>query len=72
MPLYSDFDSGLLGLQVSPTGACFATYSSYDMPDYDKYYAHLALIILYEVNKAVGRKPIRLKMSGSDGILNVL
>jgi len=63
MPLYADFDSGLLGLRVSPACARFATYSSYDMPDYDKYYDHRALIMLYEVNRAVGLKAIKLKIT---------
>lgn len=63
MSLYADFDNGLLGLRVSPACTHFATYSSYDMPDYDKYYNHRALTMLYEVDKAVGLKAIRLKIT---------
>ncbi|WDF79805.1 hypothetical protein PQ469_07270 [Mucilaginibacter sp. KACC 22773] len=61
MPLPTDFDAGLLGIQVSPQCDRFLTYSSYDMPDYDKYYAHQALIVLYDINKGVGLKAIKQK-----------
>jgi hypothetical protein len=61
MPLPADFDAGLLGLLVSPLCDRFVTYSSYDMPDYDKYYAHRALIVLYDINKGVGLKAIKQK-----------
>jgi hypothetical protein len=61
MPLPADFDAGLLGLKVSPQCDKFLTYSSYDMPDYDKYYAHRALVILYDVRKGVGLDAIKWK-----------
>ncbi|MBD1394549.1 hypothetical protein [Mucilaginibacter glaciei] len=62
MPLPADYDAGLLGLLVSPLCDRFVTYSSYDMPDYDKYYNHRALIVLYYINKGVGIKVITEKM----------
>lgn len=61
MPLPADFDAGLLGILVSPLCDRFVTYSSYDIPDYDKYYAHRALVVLYEINKGVGLKAIKKK-----------
>ncbi|TFF33805.1 hypothetical protein [Mucilaginibacter psychrotolerans] len=61
MPLPADFDAGLLGILVSPLCDRFVTYSSYDMPDYDKYYAHRALIVLYDINKGVGLTAIKKK-----------
>jgi hypothetical protein len=61
MSLPTDFDTGILGVLVSPLCDRFVTYSSYDMPDYNKYYAHRALIILYGINKGVGLKAISQK-----------
>jgi len=65
MPLPADYDTGLLGLLVSPQCDRFVTYSSYDMPDYDKYYAHRALIVLYDINNGVGLKAIEQKKTFS-------
>ena len=65
MLLISDFDTGLLGLLVSPLCDRFLTYSSYDMPDYDKYYTHRALIVLYDIDKGVGLKAIKQKKTFS-------
>jgi hypothetical protein len=59
MPLPAEFDAGLLGIVVSPVCDRFVTYSSYDMPDYDKYYAYRALIVLYDINEGVGLKAIK-------------
>jgi hypothetical protein len=61
MPLPTDFDAGLLGILVSPLCDRFLTYSTYDMPNYDKYYANRALIVLYDINKGVGLKAIKKK-----------
>ena len=57
--LPTDFDTGLLGVRVSPPCDQFLTYSSYDMPDYNKYYPHRALIILYNLRKGIGLNGVK-------------
>ena len=71
MPLHAEFDAGLFGLRVSPQCDRFVTYSSYDMPDYDKYYDHRALIVLYHINKGVGLKAIEQKRTLSLNVYSI-
>ena len=71
MPLPADYDAGLLGLLISPQCDRFVTYSSYDMPDYDKYYAHRALIVLYDINNGVGLKAIEQKKTFSLNVWSI-
>ena len=63
MDLPANFDAGLIGLLVSPSCKRFITYSSYDMPDYDKYYSNRALLTCYDITDDVGLKAIRLKQT---------
>ncbi|MBK7970257.1 MAG: hypothetical protein IPK08_15670 [Bacteroidetes bacterium] len=60
--LPSDYDSGILGMLFSPSCKQFLVYSSYDGPDFDKYYDHRAELFIFNVAHGEGLNGIRQKL----------
>ncbi|MBK9048419.1 MAG: hypothetical protein IPL74_17615 [Bacteroidetes bacterium] len=60
--LPSDYDSGILGMLFSPSCKQLLVYSSYDGPDYDKYYDHRAELFIFKVAHGEGLNGIRQKL----------
>jgi hypothetical protein len=60
--LPSDYDSGILGMLFSPSCNQFLVYSSYDGPDYDKYYDHRAEIFIFSIAHGEGLNGIRQQL----------
>lgn len=59
MLLPSNYDSGILDLVASPSCTQFIVYSSYDMPDFVKFYEHRAEIYIFTIVKDQGLKAIK-------------
>ncbi len=60
--LPSDYDSGILGMLFSPSCNQFLVYSSYDGPDYDKYYDHRAELFIFSIAYGEGLNGIRQRL----------
>lgn len=60
--LPSDYDSGILGMLFSPSCNQFLVYSSYDGPDYDKYYDHRAELFIFSIAHGEGLNGIRQQL----------
>ncbi len=59
MLLPSNYDTGILGLLLSPSCNQFIIYSSYDGPDYENYYSNRAEIIGFNITNDKGLKAIK-------------
>ncbi|MBK9425506.1 MAG: hypothetical protein IPN54_15465 [Bacteroidetes bacterium] len=60
--LPSDYDSGILGMLFSPSCKQLLVYSSYDGPDFDKYYDHRAELFIFSIAHGEGLNGIRQKL----------
>lgn len=60
--LPSDYDSGISGMLFSPSCNQFLVYSSYDGPDYDKYYDHRAELFIFSIAHGEGLNGIRQQL----------
>lgn len=60
--LPSDYDSGISGMLFSPSCNQFLVYSSYDGPDYDKYYDHRAELFIFSIAHEEGLNGIRQQL----------
>lgn len=60
--LPSDYDSGISGMLFSPSCKQFLVYSSYDGPDYDKYYDHRAELFIFSIAHGEGLNGIRQQL----------
>lgn len=60
--LPSDYDSGISGMLFSPSCNQFLVYSSYDGPDYDKYYDHRAELFIFSIAHGEGLNGIRQRL----------
>ncbi len=59
MLMPSDYDAGILGMQLSPGCNQLLVCSSYDGPDYDDYYAYRAEIMAFNVTGGKGLHGIK-------------
>lgn len=60
--LPSDYDSGISSMLFSPSCNQFLVYSSYDGPDYDKYYDHRAELFIFSIAHGEGLNGIRQQL----------
>lgn len=57
--LPTDYDGGILGMLLSPSCGQLLIYSSYDGPDFEKYYRDRAEIFVFTVSSGDGLKGIK-------------
>gem|GEM_PF-1711406 len=57
--LPSDYDAGIIGLDISPSCNQFIVYSSYDGPDYTEYYNYRAEVFGFSISQGQGLKAIK-------------
>jgi len=57
--LSSDYDQGILGIPLSPSGKSFLVYSSYDSPEFKEYYDYRAILYVYRIVKGKGLQQIQ-------------
>jgi hypothetical protein len=55
----SDYDGGILGMSLSPKCNQLMVCSSYDGPEYDKYYEYRAEFFVFNVTTGNGLKGIK-------------
>ncbi|MBL7915441.1 MAG: hypothetical protein JNL49_10395 [Bacteroidia bacterium] len=60
--LPSDYDSGILGMLFSTSCNQFLVYSSYDGPDYDKYYDHRSELFIFSIAHGEGLNGVRQQL----------